>query len=333
MRFGSIHKLVLLGGSMKLIEAARHAKENGLDVHVFTSKRLLGERVLNGGVFSAVLEKERVTYHVSDDINADERLWSLVDEHTLGVSVGSPWIIKKDTIELFNGKLVNSHSSRLPKGAGGGGFSWAILMGERKGACTLHIIDEGTDTGDILIMRKFTYPLSCKKPIDYASFELQEHNILFRQFIDGVKAEKVFLLKRQNARAAEYWPRLNTDINGYIDWSWDAEHILNFINAFDDPYKGASTFVGGKRVHLKDSTLHHKRAVFHPFQSGLVFRKHEGTLFIAAPGGALAVGVVTDKAERDIIDTIKPGDRFATPSELLDAAAHRVSYTPQGLKS
>ena len=68
-------------------------------------------------------------------------------------------------------------------------------------------------------------------------------------------------------------PRLNTKIHGFIDWNWKAKHIVDFVNAFDEPYQGASTFIKGKKYLLKNAKLLKHKINFHPFQSGIIFKK------------------------------------------------------------
>ena len=41
-------------------------------------------------------------------------------------------------------------------------------------------------------------------------------------------------------------PSLNTLKNGFIDWNMESYDLYNFINAFDDPHNGASTFINKK---------------------------------------------------------------------------------------
>jgi AICAR transformylase/IMP cyclohydrolase PurH len=110
--------------------------------------------------------------------------------------------------------------------------------------------------------------------------------------------------------------------------------LERFVCAFDEPYEGASSFLGERRVHLKGCVMGCDEGEFHPFQSGLVFRIHAGKIYIAAPGGYLLVSQVTDADGTTIIDTIELGMRFTTPVKHLEAAAGtRAVYTATGIKS
>ena len=55
-----------------------------------------------------------------------------------------------------------------------------------------------------------------------------------------------------------------------------------FINAFDDPYKGASTFINKKRVYFKKCSLEKlENTNFHSFQAGIIIRKHKDIVYVA----------------------------------------------------
>lgn len=71
----------------------------------------------------------------------------------LWVSVHWPHIFRKDQIVLPKLGVVNVHNAYLPWNKGAHACSWAIVEGTPHGA-TMHWIDEGVDTGPILIQRR-----------------------------------------------------------------------------------------------------------------------------------------------------------------------------------
>lgn len=75
------------------------------------------------------------------------------DKADLWVSVHYPRIFKADEIRKPKLGIVNVHNSYLPWNRGAHACTWAILEGTPHGA-TMHWIDEGIDTGPILIQSK-----------------------------------------------------------------------------------------------------------------------------------------------------------------------------------
>ena len=163
--------------------------------------------------------------------------------------------------------------------------------------------------------------------------KVDKYGVLLSQFDNEVKAEREFRGKDQQDYRSTYWPRFATDTHGYINWGWKAKEIERFICAFDDPYKGAATFVNGAKVRVKKCFTRDADGIFHPFHRGLVYRTSERKLFIAADQGSLAVSSVTSDKGDNVMGKIKAGDRFYTPMKYLEKALqYRAIYTSKGLK-
>ena len=149
--------------------------------------------------------------------------------------------------------------------------------------------------------------------------------LFFRDFLSALVAGDKFVRNAQSEGVGNYFPRLNTDVHGYIDWTMEPNEIVRFILAFDDPYSGASTFLRNEKVRLKDVHLHRGEVACHKFMSGLVLR-HDGEWIVVSLGNdyCLLVEAVISEEDTNIIQDVKVGDRFYTPRTFLDnALAHR----------
>ena len=190
------------------------------------------------------------------------------------------------------------------------------------------------DTGDIILFKEYTYPHTCRHPIDYQIYSIGQYQDLLIKFFQLVKDKKPFECITQQEYFSSYWPRLATDIHGYIDWSWTLRDIERFICAFDDPYNGASTLLNGKRVKLKKSYSSLNDGIFHPFQKGFIYRISEDVVFIATEQGSLLVNEVFDDNGINIKHDLRVGDRFYTPMKYIEEAKQfRAVYTATGLKT
>ena len=336
MEIGPIKGLVLVGGGQILLELSRWASAEFLDVLVVTSPRHAEECMPGGLDLRSSLSEIDVNFIEIDDIDSLEVSNFLSETNGwLFLSIGAAWIFKESTIKnLFRDRLLNIHGSRLPTNRGGGGFSWQIMMGNRFGFSLIHKINGGIDTGPIVSFEEYLFPHSCRKPSDFEVVYQMKSLEFTKLFISKVRA-KVCLYPEieQLEYLSTYWPRLNTDINGWINWNWAGVEIERFILAFDDPYAGALTTYNSTPVHLKGVFLTAQDALFHPFQSGLVYRVSKNWICVAVPGGTLIIESVVDQNGVSVIDSIKPGDRFMTPSNNLDMSYSRVVYTPDGLRT
>lgn len=334
MRFGRIDRFIIFGGGERVVNFINVLKLCRLDkITVLSAERQLNARLDScGKLLREDLEDKKIPYREIEDINRFD-LWDLVDKKTLGVSFGAPWIFSAKTIKKFNGRLINGHGMNLPRNRGGGGFSWQIMRGERQGCHLFHLIDEGIDTGSIILDEKFLFPTRCRIPKEYQEFYEHREIAFFKKFIHKVKTNSAFKEVSQGEGESTYFPRLSTSDHGFINWDWPVRAIERFVAAFDAPYAGASTFLSGQRVFLRGARVYSKDGHFHPFMNGLVYRKFHGRLFIAASDGALMIDGVYDTNGASVLDDIKTGFRFVTPRDFLDnALSFRAVYTAHGLK-
>lgn len=72
------------------------------------------------------------------------------------VSYNYRHIIRKEVISAFPKNIINLHISYLPYNRGSNPNFWSFMDNSPKGV-TIHLIDEGLDTGDILIQKKIAF--------------------------------------------------------------------------------------------------------------------------------------------------------------------------------
>jgi len=103
----------------------------------------------------------------------------------LVVSFGYRHIIKKPIIEQFRGKMINLHISYLPWNRGASPNLWSIVDKTPKGV-TIHLIDEGVDTGDIIFQKivPMDEELTLRESYDLLQSEIQD---LFIEKWDEIK--------------------------------------------------------------------------------------------------------------------------------------------------
>lgn len=83
---------------------------------------------------------------------------SFLDTHSPDfiVSYGYPHILSGDILGPYAGRAVNLHISYLPWNKGADPNFWSFVEDTPKGA-TIHYLDEGVDTGDIIVQKQVTF--------------------------------------------------------------------------------------------------------------------------------------------------------------------------------
>lgn len=318
--------IILFGGSPLIIAAAKMLREKNFSLDIFTSPRQEAEIIRNNNGDGETLGRSLCQagmdwYSVTDDINRDLPAQS-IDDRTLGIGFGEAWPFKKPLLDAFGNRLVDFMGIPLPQYRGGAHYSWAIMNEKLEWGCciqvhTLNTVQGEVDDGAILFEQTYKMPYTTFTPQDWFD-ACNEFEVKFlANFVDNIMLGRPFDLKTVNESDSLFFPRLNTANQGWINWSWPGEEIVNFINAFDSPYQGASTTINGQTVQLCGAEF--RAGIFHPFTAGLILRMGPDGVTIATAGGSLHVQQVIGSV------TMRPGQRFFTSTERLENA---MTYTP-----
>ena len=248
------------------------------------------------------------------------------------ISVGCPWILDQRHFDKLKHNIYNLHGTHLPKYRGGTIFSWQILTGNRLGICLLHRMKNKIDSGPIISFDEFIYPPSCHKPIDYIQFyDKKNIDFLYKTLLELQNENNEPTQIKQPEYLSSYWPRLRSDVNGWIDWSWTALEIERFICAFDEPYEGARCRLNNSMVIIKDVFSQSSDGYTHPIQYGIIYRNNKKWINVAANGGEIIIKTVLDENGKNILPDLNLGDRFFSNFEELDFAKKRLVKSSSGL--
>ncbi|MCP3932287.1 MAG: GNAT family N-acetyltransferase [Bacteroidetes bacterium] len=339
MKFPNFQKVILFGGSLTLIGLAEWLIKEGISIRIYTSARHALEPLdSKGTTLAQKLDNLKLSYIETEDINTEPGLIDEITNTTIGIGIGEAWSFSERIIEAFDGRLLDYMGIPLPRYRGGAHYTWMILQNDRKSGCNLQEINtemiQGVfDSGKIVKTNSFEFPETAKVPADYFNTEVKQAIAFIKEFLVEVKNGNEFTLNEIDESKSLYLPRLNTMKQGWIDWSWEGFEIEQFIRAFDEPYKGASTRVNGKRIFLKNVILDNFEEVFHPFQSGLVTRVSvKDGVFVATTSGLLCIKNICDENGESVLVSIKPGMRLYTPAEDIDnALTFEANYGTSGL--
>ena len=143
-------------------------------------------------------------------------------------------------------KCLNIHPSLLPKYRGAAPLNWQIIRGETKTGVSIMIMDEGMDSGDVLLQKET--PLGDTENVGDLHDRLAQlgATMLIRaveQMSDGTAQRK-----KQDASGATFAPRLTKE-TGKIDWNRKASEIVNLIRGLS-PTPTAYTSLDGLSLKI-----------------------------------------------------------------------------------
>jgi phosphoribosylglycinamide formyltransferase-1 len=134
-------------------------------------------------------EKASIETHVFDaaDVGGDREvrdrlLGDWLDQHEIDLLVlaGFMEILSPEFIRRFQGRIVNVHPSLLPAFRGIRAIEQALDYGVRVTGVTIHFVDEGVDSGPIILQQAFELPYSAELESIEESVHAIEHELLPR---------------------------------------------------------------------------------------------------------------------------------------------------------
>lgn len=113
--------------------------------------------VFAGSLRTPSIKKEAgkwaIDCYMTDNINDDVELLKAIAPDII-ISIGFLQILKKAVIDIPQQGCINLHGALLPRYRGRVVYFWMLLNEEKKTGSTVHFIDEGIDTGDILLQEE-----------------------------------------------------------------------------------------------------------------------------------------------------------------------------------
>lgn len=192
---------------------------------------------------------------------------------------------------------INVHASLLPAYRGAAPINWAIMNGERETGVTIMLMDEGLDTGPIL--RKSAIPILDEDTAQTLSDKLADlgANLLVETLQDlAAGAAKPV---PQPSEGVSHAPMLSK-ADGLVDFHRPARRVFDHIRG-TDPWPGAFTFLGDRRLKLFDPRLTKGSG-----RPGEVLGLENDALVVACARDAVALGQLQ-----------LPGKKRMTAGDLL----------------
>lgn len=163
-----------------------------------------------------------------NDREAIEKLKSLDLDFIIVVAFGQ--ILSKEVLDIPKFGCINLHGSLLPKYRGSAPIQWSVINGENVSGNTTMLLDEGVDTGDMLL--KNTVEVS----EDLTAGELYEELRYSGADLLVETIEKVYkneiVPQKQGDAVGEYASQLNKEM-ALIDWNKSAKDIHNLVRGLN----------------------------------------------------------------------------------------------------
>ena len=206
---------------------------------------------------------------------------------------------------------INIHPSLLPKYRGAAPINRALMAGEDKTGVTIMQMDEGVDSGAILLQEET--PIGPEEDYGELHDRLSVMGAEMLRMALAMLLSGTLLPRPQDHHLATAAPKIGRE-EGKIDWSRDARQIVRLIRGLS-PVPAAYTFLAGKQLRIFTAAAEPAAVAEAP---GTVVGETAGALRVAAGTGyVLLKEVQSEGKKRMAVRDFLRGYRIA-PGQVLD---------------
>jgi methionyl-tRNA formyltransferase len=203
-----------------------------------------------------------IDYLKNKDVNSEEFIAKVSKyQCDLFISMSFNQIFKEEIINVPRLKTINCHAGKLPFYRGRNVLNWALINDEKEFGITVHFVDKGVDTGDIILQKIF----EISDEDDYSTILETAYeqcaNILFNAvmlFNDG----KVNRIRQTDIHAVGFYCSGRGYGDEVIDWNMKSRDVFNFIRAICSPGPMARSYIDGVEIRINKSKIIEEASIY-----------------------------------------------------------------------
>ena len=203
-------------------------------------------------------------------------------EADIMVVVAFGQILPKEILEMTRYGCVNVHASLLPKYRGAAPIQWSIIDGEEVTGVTTMQMNEGLDTGDILLVEKTKIGENETSGDLYERLTVLGAGVLIKT-LEAIKNNSLNPQKQDDGKSS-YAKMLDKSLSK-IDWNLSAQEVHNKIRGLD-PWPVALTSFDGKNLKLFRSKLLNEEYIE---SAGTVLKSKDGIVVVCGDKKAVLI--------------------------------------------
>ncbi|MDP3182583.1 MAG: methionyl-tRNA formyltransferase [Desulfobaccales bacterium] len=187
---------------------------------------------------------------------------------------------------VFNAPRLGSicyHPSILPRYRGASAINWAVINGETKTGLTIFWVDEGIDTGDILLQKEVEVGLNETTGAVYFDKLYPLGVAACLEAVALVAAGRAPRISQDHSKAT-YDPPCDEKVST-LNWSKPGRQVFNFIRGCD-PQPGATTTFRGEKVKLFNAAFLEES---HSAKPGEILEVTDKEIKLAVAGAAILI--------------------------------------------
>ncbi len=205
---------------------------------------------MQGTPIKILATEEKIPVYQPEKLNTPENYQILKDlKADVFVVVAYGQILSTEILEIPPYGAINVHASLLPEYRGAAPIHWALIHGEEETGITTMQMDEGLDTGDMLLQESVEIGAEDTTGDLHDRLALLGPRILLKT-LKGLKNDEITPIP-QELNKGSYAPKITREL-ARISWDLPAKDIYNLIRGLN-PYPGAQTSYRGKSLKVHEA--------------------------------------------------------------------------------
>lgn len=228
-------KFIILGTSEFTIACAKALLKGNALISALISMSV-ETRPLNAADIKSFAEEHHIDYVELSDINSAESLAFLRKKAPDYILSTWPKLIGSEALAVPKYFVIGTHPTDLPRNRGRHPLHWIVDLGIRKTSLSFFVMDEGVDSGDILLQVPIAVD-ECDSIVDLNEKVIEAGGMGIQKLLPRL-ADRNMHPKKQRHDEASYW-RKRTPFDVIIDLRMSSSNILRIIRSFIPPYPSA----------------------------------------------------------------------------------------------
>ncbi len=200
-------------------------------------------------------EQYNIDYLLGIKINSEE-FYQLALKYNcdLFVSMSFNQIFRHRITHLPRLKTINCHAGKLPFYRGRNILNWVLINDEKEFGITVHYIDDGIDTGDIILQK--TYPITDADNYQtLLEIAYTECATLLYESVKLLQAGEVKPVKQADIHPVGFYCGVRGIGDEIINWNQTSRELFNFIRSICHPGPRAVTYCNNAEVKINGVSL------------------------------------------------------------------------------
>lgn len=223
----------------------------------------------------SIADTHNIPCFIERNVN-DDLFVSVLKEYScdLFVSMSFNQIFGSSIRNIVPLGTVNCHAGRLPYYRGRNILNWALINDEKEFGITVHYVDDGIDTGDVILQR--CYPITDND--DYASLLTRSYiycaDVLL-EVLDLFIRRQVTSWKQDTVDECGLYCSIRKPGDEIINWNTTSREIFNFVRALTEPGPCARTQLKNSEVKIMKLTYLPNAPVYKGIPGAILAKKGE----------------------------------------------------------